>query len=325
MPFKLLHRWIPAIAFLGFSTAISNPAHANDKWPEKPIRIVVPLTAGGPSDILLRPVAAELQKILGQPVYVENKPGANGSIGVTEVIKSAPDGYTWLWSMDTPMTINPHIYQKIGYKNSEIKPINIAASFSQFLACHPQAGLKTIEDLKTSKDKVITYASGGSGSPGHMLMEAFVKQSQIMMTHVPYRGAPQAVQSLVGGQVDCGFLAGPTVIPFIQNQRLVALATSGEQRSPLAPEVPTIAQSGLAGFEGSFWIFMAVSEKVPASVQTKMHAALQQVLQRPDIHEKAHALDMKIHGSTQQAAQQKYDHLYNYWQGVAQSVGLKVD
>lgn len=320
-----LHRWGLFFGCVGLIASITHSAHAGDDWPQKPIRIVVPLTAGGPSDILLRPIAVELQKILGQTVYVENKPGANGSIGVADVVNSAPDGYTWLWTMDTPLTINPHIYKKTGYKQNDIQPVSIAANFSQFLVCHPQTGFKTLQDLKNSQNPTITYASGGSGSPGHMLMEAFIKQSNITMTHVPYRGAPQAVQSLVGGQVDCGFLAGPTVMPFIQNQRLIALATSGDSRSPLAPNVPTIAESGLKHFEGNFWIFLAASEKVTPAIQQKMDTALRQVLQQPEIHHKAQAQDIAIRSGDTPAAVQKYADLYAYWHNIAQSVGLQVD
>lgn len=320
-----LHRWYLLIGCVGLMAATSHAEQAGENWPQKPIRIVVPLTAGGPSDILLRPIAAQLQKILGQTVYVENKPGANGGIGVADVVNAAPDGYTWLWTMDTPLTINPHIYTKTSYKKNEIKPVSIAANFSQFLVCHPQTGFKTLQDLKSSKKPVISYASGGSGSPGHMLMEAFLQQSRILMTHVPYRGAPQAVQSLVGGQVDCGFLAGPTVMPFIQNQRLTALATSGDSRSPLAPNVPTMAEAGLKNFEGNFWIFLAASEKVPLAIQKKMDAALRQVLQQPDIHQKAQAQDIVIRSGDTPAAEQKYADLYAYWQSLVKSVGLQVD
>ena len=315
------------LALVALSTTLALPAHAADPWPQaRAIRIVVPLPPGGPSDIVLRPMAAAMQKTLGQAVIIDNKPGANGNIGSAEVARAEPDGYTWLWTTDTSLTINPHIYKSLGFKRDALVPLDYAARFSQTLVCNPSVGFKTLADMVTAaRTQPLTYASGGAGSPGHMVMEMLLSAAGVKMTHVPYRGPAPAMQDLMGGQVQCGFLAGPTVLPQIRSGRLVALAVSGTQRSPLTPEVPTVAESGHAGFDGTFWLVMMAPKGVPADVQQRFLSALEAAGKAPGQAERAADAGIEMTHSTPAEARSRTDALSAQWNKVATRINLQVE
>lgn len=323
----IFHRWI-RLACVGtlFACAGIAAAAAADVWPSRPIRIVVPLPPGGPSDVILRPMAARMQARLGQAVIIDNKPGANGNLGAAEVARAAPDGYTWLWTTDTTLSINPHIYKNTGFKPGDLVPLNFAASFSQTLVCNPATGIKNVAEMVTrAKARTLTYASGGAGSPGHMLMEMLTAAARIQMTHVPYRGPAPAMQDLIGGQVDCGFLAGPTVQQSVKAGRLAALAVSGTSRSSLLPDVPTVAESGYADFDGTFWLVMLAPRNVPAEIQQRFLAALHEAVTDPAQKERANEAGMDMAGSTPAQALSRTDMLSARWQAVAQRIHLTVD
>ncbi|HEY2256364.1 MAG TPA: tripartite tricarboxylate transporter substrate binding protein [Variovorax sp.] len=303
------------------------PAHADEPWPQaRPIRIVVPLPPGGPSDIVLRPMAAAMQKTLGQAVIIDNRPGANGNIGSAEVARAAPDGYTWLWTTDTSLTINPHIYRNIGYKPEALQPLDYAARFSQTLVCHPSLGFKTLADmLAAARTRPLDYATGGAGSPGHMVMEMLSAAAKVKMNHVPYRGPAPAMQDLMGGQVQCGFLAGPTVLPQVQSGRLTALAVSGAVRSPLMPAVPTVAESGYPGFDGTFWLVLMAPRGIPPEVQQRFLAALDAAIHAPGQQERATSAGIEMVGSTPAEAQHRTEALSAQWGKVARAIDLQVE
>ncbi|EZP51944.1 MULTISPECIES: tripartite tricarboxylate transporter substrate binding protein [Delftia] len=302
------------------------PALAQE-WPKaRPIRIVVPNPPAGPSDISLRPVAAAMQAALGQAVVVDNKPGANGNIGAAEVARSAPDGYTWLWAMDPVLTVNPHVYKNMGYKADALETLVVAARFSQTLVCGPGTGFKSVKDMvAASKTRELTYASGGAGSPGHLVMESLLATSGAKMVHVPYKGPAPAMQDLLGGQVDCGFLAGPTVFPQVQGGKLIALATSGKTRSALAPELPTIAESGFPEFDGTFWILLAAPKGVPPAVQKRFVDAMNEAIRAPEQKERAKALDIEMVGSTVAEAQARAKGQSAQWAALVKRIHLTND
>ena len=219
-------------------------------WPDKTVKFIVPLPPGGPSEIVLRSAMEKMQATLKQPLVLENKPGAAGNLGAAEVARATPDGYTWLFTTDTLFTVNPHVYEKLAFKTGDLQPVMRASAFSQTLVCNPALGVKTVADLvRRAKEKQVSYASGGAGSPGHLSTEQFKTAAGIQMLHIPYKGPAPAMQDVIGGQVDCGFLAGPTVLPHVRSGKLVALAVSGSRRSSLLPEVPTVAESGYPGFD----------------------------------------------------------------------------
>jgi tripartite-type tricarboxylate transporter receptor subunit TctC len=316
-----------ALALGLLAGAAGLPAGAADAaWPSRPIRIVVPLPPGGPSDIVLRPMAAAMQAALGQPVVVDNKPGANGNLGAAEVARAAPDGHTWLWTTDTSLTINPHIYRSTGFAPGALVPLDYAARFSQTLACNPATGLRSVADLvAAAKSRRLTYATGGAGAPGHMAMELLLSTAGATMTHVPYRGPAAATQDLIGGQVDCGFLAGPTVLPFVQSGRLVALASSGAMRDRQLPQVPTVAESGYPGYDATFWLVLAAPRGVPPAVQQRFLSALADAIRAPGQRERAADAGIEMAGSTPAEAQARTAALSAQWGAVARRIGLQVD
>jgi len=295
-------------------------------WPDKPMRVVVPLPPGGPSDIVLRGAAPKVQQLLGHPLVVDNKPGANGNIGTFEAARAAGDGYTWLWTTDTTLTVNPHVYEKMAFKASDLQPVIRASSFSQTLVCSPKAGLKTMADLvKKAKTTPLTYASGGAGSPGHLTTELFSAAANVQMTHVPYKGPAPAVQDMLGGQVDCGFLAGPTVLPHVRAGRLVALAVSGAKRSPILPEVPTVAESGYPGFDASFSLVLFAPKSTPAPIVQKMHDALATALKAPEMIDKLAQSDQTVVADTPAEAAARLAQDTQRWGEVARRIHLRLE
>ena len=309
------------VAMLGLSLSASAQS-----WPDKPMRVIVPLPPGGPSDIVLRGAAPKVQQLLGQPLVIDNKPGANGNIGTAEAVRAAGDGYTWMWTTDTTLTVNPHVYEKMPFKASDLQPVIRASSFSQTLVCSPKTGLKTVAELvKKAKATALNYASGGAGSPGHLTTELFSAAAGVQMTHVPYKGPAPAVQDMLGGQVDCGFLAGPTVLPHVRAGRLVALAVSGAKRSPLLPEVPTVAEAGYPGFDASFSLLLFAPKSTPAPIVQKMHDALATALKTPEMVEKLAQSDQTVVAGTPAEATARLAQDTQRWGEVARRIQLRLE
>jgi tripartite-type tricarboxylate transporter receptor subunit TctC len=324
MPFLKNHRTL-FLAFAALMAAGPGLAQAQ-QWPDKPMRVIVPLPPGGPSDIVLRGAAPLIQQTLKQPIVIDNKPGANGNIGTAEAARASGDGYTWLWTTDTTLTVNPHVYEKMQFKAGDLQPVIRATVFSQTLVCNPQIGLKTVADLiKRAKETSISYASGGAGSPGHLTTELFSAAAGIQLNHIPYRGPAPAVQDMLGGQVQCGFLAGPTVLPHIRSGKLTALAVSGAKRSPLLPEVPTVAESGFANFDASFSLVLFAPKSMPAVQVQKMYETMAAALKHPDMLEKLTMSDQSIAADnpTETAARLTRD--AQRWGEVARRINLRLE
>ena len=245
-----------ALGLLGSLSALV-PAHAQGAaaaaWPERPIRVVLPFPPGGPSDMVLRLAAEKMQVVLKQPIVIDNKAGAGGNLGSAEVARAAPDGYTWLFAPDSIVTVNPHVYKKMPFKVDDLVPVTIGSQFNQTLVCNPALGVKTVGELiAKAKAAPLSYASGGAGVPGHLSMELLQSMAGFQMTHIPYKGPAPATQDVLANQVPCGLLAGPTVLPHVRAGKLVALGVSGSRRSPTLPDVPTLAEAGVAGYKADF-------------------------------------------------------------------------
>ena len=300
--------------------------HAQGAWPDKPVRIIVPLPPGGPSDIVLRAAIEKMQPVLKQPLLIDNKPGAAGNVGAAEAARAAPDGQTWLWTTDTLLTVNPHVYPKLGFKPEDLVPVMRASAFSQTLVCNPGLGLKSVADLvRLAKAKPLSYASGGAGSPGHLTTELFKSVAAIDMTHVPYKGPAPAVQDVMGGQVDCGFLAGPTVLAQVRAGKLVALAVSGAKRSPLLPEVPTVAEAGYSGFDATFSLVLFAPKGLPKAIVDAMFKALDEALKHPDVVERLRQSDQAVVAESPEASAVRLAADSKTWGVVAKRIGLQAD
>jgi tripartite-type tricarboxylate transporter receptor subunit TctC len=310
------------LALLGHSAA----TFAQSDWPSKPIRLLLPFPPGGPSDMVARVVADKLQVSLKQQIIVENKPGAGGNIGSAEVSRAPGDGYTWLFGTDTLITVNPHVYKSLGYKTDDLKPVMFATQFSQTLVCHPSVGVKTLAELVVkAKNTPMSYASGGAGVPGHLSMELLLFSAGIDMTHVPYKGPAPAMQDVMGAQVPCGLLAGPTVLPHIRSGRLVALAVSGKERAPTLPEVPTISEAGMPNYEANFGLVFWAPKVTPDALILKFNQALATALKSPDVVERLLKTDQIVTASTPTDAAARLASDSIKWGEVARRIKLGLD
>lgn len=310
----------PVLALAGAS------AVAQGTWPERPLKVILPFPPGGPSDMVMRLAAEKMQVSLKQPIVIENRAGAGGNLGMAEGARAAPDGHTWIWGTDTLVTVNPHVYKSLGFKPEDIVPVTVATQFSQTLVCHPGVGVKTLKELVAkAKAEKLSYASGGAGVPGHLSMELLQAMGGFEMTHVPYKGPAPATQDVVGGQVPCGLLAGPTVLPHVKAGKLVALGVSGSSRSPTLPEVPTLAEAGVPGYQADFSLVLFALKGTPPAIVERMREAFVAALKAPDVQDKLKASDQVVVGQTsaQSAATLAAD--AKKWGEVARRIKLGLD
>ena len=295
-------------------------------WPAKPIKVIAPYPPGGPSDLVMRTASERIQAILKQPIVIENQPGAGGNIGAASVARAAPDGYTFLIATDTLLTVNPHVYKSMTFKLDDLKPISVLSSFSQTLVCNPNLGVKNLNELiAKSKTMPLSYASGGAGVPGHLSTELLLNMTGMQMTHIPYKGPAPAMQDVLAGQVPCGLLAGPTVLPHVKSGKLTALAVSGHGRSPTLPDVPTIADAGVKGYEADFSLILLAPRQVPDDIVNKFRMAVVEALRTPEAAERLKATDQIVIGSTPEEAVSKVNKDFAKWGAVARKIGLSLD
>ncbi len=295
-------------------------------WPQRPIKVVIPFPPGGPSDIVMRTAAERILANLKQPIVIENQPGAGGNIGAASVARAAPDGYTFLFATDTLLTVNPHVYKTMPFKLDDLKPISVLSSFSQTLVCNPSLGVKTVSELiAKSKTTPLSYASGGAGVPGHLSTELLLSMTGMQMTHIPYKGPAPAMQDVLANQVPCGLLAGPTVLPHVRSGKLTALAVSGQARSPSLPEVPTIEEAGVKGYEADFSLILMAPKQVPDDIVAKFRQAVVDALRTPEAIERLRASDQTMIGSTPEQAVAKVAKDFAKWGAVSRKIGLSLD
>jgi len=302
-------------------------AAAAQTWPAKPVRMLITFPPGGPSEILTRLVNERLQGALKQPFIVENRAGAGGNIGADVVAKSAPDGYLFGVTTDTLFTVNPLVYRRMPYDPwSDIVPVTLLGSFSQMMVCNAAVPAKSLPELLAlSKRERLTYASGGPGVPGHLAAELLLSMTGASMLHVPYKGPAAATADVMGGQVNCGFLATPTVLPHVKSGKLNALAVSTAQRSPLAPEVPAAAEAGAPGFDAPFYLVLFAPKGMPADIAERMNREVTRALAAPEVKERAARLDVTTLGGSAEQATKVLKAAAAKWSPVVQRIGLKLD
>ncbi len=277
------HAYRAALAAALIGCCAAQAVYAQD-YPDKPIRIIVPLPPGGSNDVLARLLSQEMSETFGQPVVVENKPGAAGNIGTDLVAKSKPDGYTLGIAPNQTVAVNPALYPKLPFDvQKELTGVGLLATVPMALVVPSQFKANSIDDLITMAKAAptkLTYASAGAGSPQHMSAEIFQSLTSTQLTHVPYKGSSPALVDVLAGTVDVMFCPINSALPYIQNGRLKALGVTGAQRFQTLPEVPTIAEK-VKGFESDIWIGLIAPAGTPPAVVAKLNAEVNRVLKLP--------------------------------------------
>lgn len=276
-------------------SAISMPAMAQTKlesqaWPNRPITIVVSFGAGGTADILARMIGEELSTALGQPVVIENRPGAGGNLGAQTVARAAPDGYTLLMSGSPTHSVGPHLFKNLSFDPmKDIPPVAMIATAPNLLVVNsnlPVKSLKELVQLARDKPGTVTFSSAGVATSGYLAAEMLKSTARLDMAHVPYKSGPEAVTGVLSGDVSFIFFTVPALLPQVKTGKLRVLAITGAERSSLVPDVPTVAESGFSDFDVQAWFALFAPKGTPEPVVQRIAAEVEKILKRPDIREK---------------------------------------
>ncbi|HYC48115.1 MAG TPA: tripartite tricarboxylate transporter substrate binding protein [Burkholderiales bacterium] len=296
-------------------------------YPSKTIRLIMPYPAGGSTDTVGRLIAERLSANLGQPVVVDNRPGASAQIGMEAALKAPPDGYTLVMVTSTN-AINHALNPKLPYDfPRDFQPIALVAKAAQLLVVHPSIPVRTVKDfvaLARSRPGQLSYASSGTGTSGHLCMEAFARDAKISLIHVPYKGNQPAINDLLGGQVAAGFQNIVSVVPQVKAKRLTALGVSSAKRSALAPDVPTIAELGFPGFDITAWFGIAVPAGVPQPIVDRLSKEIETILGTQQMRERL--VGMGVDPSTLDSAKEFSDFVatdIKRWTRLVQDIRLK--
>jgi tripartite-type tricarboxylate transporter receptor subunit TctC len=286
-------------ALLSVTAASAQDAAAN--YPNRPIKIIVCVPAGGGVDTVTRVIADGVQKILGQPVVVENRGGASGNIGAEVVSKAEPDGYTLLAAQPAPLTINPLLYRHMPFDPKQFEPIAIMTSIANVLLVRPDFPAKTAKEFiayaKANPGK-INYASQGIGTTSHLTTALFEKVTGTKMVHVPFKGTSPALNALIGSHVDMIFMELARAISLHRSGKARILAVATLKRIPNLPDIPTLDEAGVKGFESGTWNAIAAPPKTPAAIVAKLNKAVNEVLKSPDVQAKFAKINLHAAGGT---------------------------
>ena len=312
------------------ATALIAPTSAQAQaYPNKPIRLVVPYAAGGATDIIARAAAAEISKTIGQPVTVDNRPGAGGNVGSEMVARSAPDGYTMLMSPSSLHGITPFLYSKLNYDpNKDLTPVILLGSFSNVLVVNQDLKANSVSELVAlirAQPGKISYASSGNGTIIHMSGEMFKHMLNLDITHVPYKGSAPAITDLIGGQVHLMFDNIPSAITHIRAGRLRALATTGPKRAANLPDLPTMIEAGLPNYESVAWFGLSMPAGTPKEIIDRMNAEGQKAVRAPDFVKRMNELGYEIMGGTPEQMAAAIQSEVRRWGPVVKASGAKVD
>ncbi len=319
------------LAAIAMSVAVllGNPAAHGQTYPAKPVRLIVPFTPGGGTDIVARTIAPKLTDRFHQQVFVDNRPGAAGTVGADLTVKSAPDGHTMLVGSTSEVGIGSSLHTKLPYNTlRDLAPVTPLASTPMVLVVHPSIPVKTAKELVAftlARPGQLNYVSAGTGTGNHMSGELFRYLTKIDIVHVAYKGAGPALADLVGGQVHLMFSTLPAAAPFVKAGRLKALAVSSAQRAPSMPEIPTMVESGVPGYEVVYWYGFFAPAATPKDVLARIHADTAEVLRLPDVvaNFAKQGLDPIKQTQAQFAAFVKAD--IEKWAVVVKASGTKVD
>ena len=299
------------------------------EFPAGTVTIVSPYQAGGTSDIISRILSSQLSRTWGKSVVVENRPGANGGIGVSAVVQAPPDGHTLLAVASSALTINPLVYPKLPYAvERDLAPITRTGSVANVLVVNPSVAARNAAELialAKEKPSQLTYASQGTGSNGHMTGEMFKQRAGINMVHVPYKGSAPAVQDLLGGRVQLMFDNLPSVLPLIRSGQLRALAVTTVQRAAQLPDVPTIAESGLTGFDTSAWFALLAPKQTTVDVRSLIERAAIAALMDQDARHRFAEAGIQTAADGAAELQRRIDEETRMWRNVIATAGIKLE
>lgn len=318
-----------ALAAAALSVFAAAPAaFASGDYPNKPIRLVVPYPPGGPTDIVARVVAQKLQEQLGQSIIADNKPGAGANLGAEQVARSTPDGYT-LMVATTAHAINPSLFSKLNYSiTKDFTPISQLTSGPLVIVATPTlqaSNVKELIALAKSRPGGLNYASSGNGQSTHLSAELFSAMAGVKMNHVPYKGSAPALTDVMSGQADLMFDTMLSSMPFVKGGKLKAIAVTSSERSPSAPDIPTIAEAGLPGYEAIAWNGMLAPAGTPKEVIDRLNAALRTVLQSPDVKQRFDGQGFAAKWDTPSAFGSFLNAEVEKWGKVVKTSGAKVD
>jgi tripartite-type tricarboxylate transporter receptor subunit TctC len=318
-----------AKASLAIAMCVCSAAAFSQAWPTKSIRFVVPFATGGTSEIVARSVAQELSTILGQTVFVENKPGGAGVIAMQEVAKAEPDGYTIIMGHVGTLAVNPYAMPKHPYDvNREFAPVILLARVPSIVAVTPETPVKSLKEfvaLAKSKKDAMVYGSAGNGSSGHLAMEYLMAEAGIELTHVPYKGTGPMLQDMLGGRVQATFTGAPALMGQIKAGKLRALAVGSHDRMSALPDVPTVAESGYKDFETSQWYGILAPAKTPKAIIDKLAQATDQALKTNGITSRFQKDDARAGGGTPEQFAAFIKREQTTWQRIVKKTELKID
>src|SRR5262245_29702565 len=321
-----MKRLTASVLLIAASVATSSES-VSETYPSRPIKLIVPFPAGGPLDLVGRLVTEKMAATLKQPFIFENKAGAGGNLGSEAVAKAAPDGYTLLLTLGTTLSVNPWLYKKLPFDpQADLRPLSILSSNSQMLVVHPSVPVNSIaEFVALAKKEPVAYAHAGHGSPGHLVMEYFRITAGFKSTPVPYRGNAPLVTDLIAGQIKFGFVATAGVIQHVREGRLKGLAISTSQRSHLAADVPTVAESGYPDFKVETTFVLLAPAGIPEPIAELLEREVRAALKAPDVQEKLRAQDLGSVGSTGAEAKARIKADSELWGSVVKAANMQVE
>jgi len=306
--------------------AAAADAPAQPGYPARPVRLIVPSSAGGGTDIVARIIAPELSKRLGQQVVIENRPGAGTMIGIEIAAKSPPDGYSLLMGLST-LAINSALYKKVPYDPvRDFAPITVAVTSASILVVHPSLPVKTLKELiafARARPGQLNYASAGNGTYPHMTYELFLSMAKLKMVHIPYKGTAPAMIDMLAGQVATMAATVLTGLPHIRAGRLRPLGITSAKRSDVVPDIPTVAEGGLPGYESVQWYAVLAPAKTPTEIVARLNAELVHVLRSPEIKKRFAADAAETVGNTPEQFARHIRSELDKWAKVARDAGLR--
>jgi tripartite-type tricarboxylate transporter receptor subunit TctC len=309
------------------AAAIAFPAAAQ-QYPNRPVKIIVPFGPGGFTDVAARILQKELAPVLGQSIVIENKPGAGSTIGTAEVANAKPDGYT-LVMVSTAHVTSPHLYKQMPYDAlKDFTPVMKLAEGPYVLAVHPSLGVKSVQELIAMAKKQpgkIDYASSGNGSAQHLVGALFERMSGADLNHVPYKGSNQAMNDVLGGQVKVTFAGVPNVLPNLANGKLKALAVSTAKRYGDLPDVPTIAEAGVPGYDATIWLGLLAPPATPREIVNLLNTAITKALSTPDSKKLMASAGVDVATSTPEEFARLLKSEYDRWGRVVKETGMEAN